>query len=99
MTPPRAWDIAPRLLLASSSTPAAPTPSAAQDTGTSLGGALDWRREAKQQRVVRGDYPRPKHPAAWNAIAGASLLFSTDAGARWGRLARRRMPGPRPTQQ
>jgi hypothetical protein len=33
-----------------------------------------------------------------NAIVAARLLLSTDAGARWGRIARRRMPGPRPEQ-
>jgi hypothetical protein len=32
----------------------------------------------------------------WNAIAGARLLLPTDAGARWGPIARRRAPGPRP---
>src|SRR5829696_9027327 len=99
MTPPRAWDIAPSLLLTSSGTPAATTAGAAQDSGTSLGRDLDWRREANQQRVVRGDYPRPKHPAAWIPAVSPSLLLLTDAGAARPPIARQRTLAPRPERQ
>jgi hypothetical protein len=60
------------LLLVGSDAAAARTASAARASGTSLGRDLDSRRQAKQQRVVRGDYPRPKHPLAWNVMRRAS---------------------------
>jgi hypothetical protein len=36
---------------------------------------------------------------AWKAIAAARLLFSTDAGARWEPIARRRTTGHRPSRK
>src|SRR5215216_3076000 len=36
---------------------------------------------------------------AWNAIAAAGLLLSTDAGARLTPIARRGTPGPRPLRE
>ena len=43
---------------------------------------------------VRATTDTARGPVAWNAIAAARLLLSTDAGARWAPIARRRTPGP-----
>jgi hypothetical protein len=62
--------------------------------------SFDIASRQKEQRAGRWWVdPTQERPDAWKAIAAARLLLSTNAGARWGPIARRRTLGPRPERR
>src|SRR5918994_5870469 len=81
MTPPRASDIAPRLLLATSRAPAA-RPAAVHKGGTSLGRTSSRAARRIQQRVVHATTKAGEFPHAWIGAATATLPLFTRAAVR-----------------
>jgi hypothetical protein len=58
--------------------------------GSASAEALTVAGRRREQRATRCGPPSSRCLVAWNAIAGTRLLLSTDAGARWAPIARRR---------
>src|SRR5829696_4815197 len=97
MTPPRAWDIAPSLLLAMSGALAALPATTAQHCGAVARARPRLTRPGKAAASCPRPLVTPEAPTAWIGAVSPSPLLLTDAGATRPPIVRRqrRPPGER----